>query len=109
MSCVARFHRAARCKRATQDEREFPLMGAIVSREFAKFAAKKSCKRKSRIDSSLLQRIMAQAQLSISPNSLEWESRTKPQRSLRELTWRRFLKHRPAVLGLAVVAIVVLG
>jgi peptide/nickel transport system permease protein len=52
---------------------------------------------------------MAQAELTISPQAFQWQASARAQRSLRELVWRRFLKHKPAVAGLvAVSAIVVL-
>jgi peptide/nickel transport system permease protein len=52
---------------------------------------------------------MAQAQLTVSAVPHAWSERVRPQRSLRALVWRRFLKHRPAVLGLAALLIIVLG
>src|SRR5947209_17036375 len=52
---------------------------------------------------------MAPVPLSLSPASDDWSARVRPQRSLRALVWRRFLKHRPAVLGLCVSVCIVLG
>ena len=52
---------------------------------------------------------MAQAQLTLNAGAADWSDRVKPQRSLRALVWHRFLKHRPAVLGMCMLTIVVLG
>ncbi len=52
---------------------------------------------------------MAQAQLAIGTSSIDWAAHTRPQMSLRAMVWRRFLKHKPAVLGLIVLAMIVLG
>jgi peptide/nickel transport system permease protein len=53
---------------------------------------------------------MAQAQLTFNTaGSIDWEARMRPQRSLTELVWRRFLKHKPAVIGLVALALIGIG
>jgi peptide/nickel transport system permease protein len=53
---------------------------------------------------------MAQAQLTFNTaGSIDWEARMRPQRSLTELVWRRFLKHKPAVIGLVALTVICIG
>jgi len=52
---------------------------------------------------------MTQAPWTLSAAPNDWSDRVRPQHSLRALVWRRFLRHRPAVLGLGATTIIVLG
>ncbi|MBI1801128.1 MAG: hypothetical protein HYR71_05825 [Chloroflexi bacterium] len=52
---------------------------------------------------------MAQVQLTASMAAINWDARARPAYTLRALVWRRFRKHKPAVVGLMVLAVVVIG
>ncbi|MCA1553010.1 MAG: ABC transporter permease [Chloroflexi bacterium] len=52
---------------------------------------------------------MAQAQLTVSSPNVDWNARSRPQQSLRALVWRRFRKHKPAVLGLGALLLILIG
>lgn len=49
---------------------------------------------------------MAQAELTANIKIRDWPERMRPQESLRVLVWRRFLRHKPAVLGLCVLTLI---
>ncbi len=52
---------------------------------------------------------MAQAQLTARATTIDGEARVKPERSLRAIVWRRFLKHKPAVAGLFMLSLIFLA
>lgn len=51
---------------------------------------------------------MAQAQLAVDSRDTGWPAQKHRPESFRDLVWRRFLKHKPAVTGLGVLASIVL-
>jgi len=52
---------------------------------------------------------MAQAQATVPPGAIYWQGRVYKEETMLSITWRRFCRHRPAVLGGAVILLIVLA
>ena len=52
---------------------------------------------------------MSQAQLSFGAASTDWEAQRRRQESLKAMTWRRFARHKPAMISLVILACVIIG